>query len=117
MQALVLKDGKILNGTRTTSGTILTIPPNSFFNGSCSISGSVTIAGSATPRVTVVGNTVEPAGNSIVHQVAFAGLVASVGSGGTPGELIIKTGSESATLEFNTGGASLATVTINGFLI
>jgi len=117
MNILMLKDGKILNGTRSTNGTILTIPPNSFFNGSCAISGSITLAGSATPRVTVAGNAVEPAAGAIVHQVAFAGLLAGIGSGGTPQELIIKTGAEAATLEFNTGGASIASVTINGYLV
>lgn len=117
MQPLMLKDGMILNGTRTSNGTILTIPPNSMFNGSCAISGSITLAGSATPRVTTAGNTVQPAAGSIVHQVAFAGLLAGIGSGGTPQQLAIKTGSEAATLEFNTGGASIASVTINGYLV
>ena len=117
MQQLMLKDGMILNGARTTNGTILTIPPNSFFNGSCAISGSITLAGSATPRVTTAGATVQPAQGAIVHQVAFAGLLSGIGSGGTPQELIIKTGAEAATLEFNTGGASVASVTINGYLV
>lgn len=117
MQSLMLKDGKILCGTRSTNGTILTIPPNSFFNGSCAISGSITLAGSATPRVTVVGNTVEPVAGTIVHQVAFAGLLSGIGSGGTPQELLVKTGAEAATLVFDTGGATIASVTINGYLV
>jgi hypothetical protein len=117
MQALMLKDGMILNGTRTTNGTILTIPPNSMFNGSIAISASITLAGSATPRVTVAGTNVQPTAGSIVHQVAVAGLLAGIGSGGTPIDCIVKTGAEAATLEFNTGGASVATVTINGYLV
>ncbi len=117
MQPLMLKDGKILNGTRTSNGTILTIPPNSQFNGTIAISGSITLVGSATPRVTVSGNTVEPVSGSIIHQVAFAGLLSAIGSGGTPIECTIKTGAESANLVFNTGGASAASVTINGYLV
>ena len=117
MNQLMLKDGKILCGSRTTNGTIVTIPPNSFFNGMCAISGSITLAGSATPRVTVVGNTVEPAGTTVVHQIAFAGLLSGIGSGGTPQEIIVKTGAESATLVFDTGGASVAAVSINGYLV
>jgi len=117
MQALMLKDGMILNGTRTTNGTILTIPPRSMFNGTIAISASITLAGSATPRVTVAGNTVEPPAGAIVHQVAVAGLLAGIGSGGTPIDCVIKTGAEAATLEFNTGGASAASVTINGYLV
>lgn len=117
MQQLMLKDGKILNGTRTTSGTVLAIPPNSMFNGSIAISGSITLAGSATPRVTVAGNTVEPAAGSIIHQVAFAGLLSGIGSTGNSVECVVKTGAEAATLEFNTGGASIASVTINGYLV
>lgn len=117
MQSLMLKDGKILNGTRTSNGTIVTIPPNSMFNGSISISGSITLAGSATPRVTVAGNTVEPAAGAIVHQTAFAGLLAGIGSSGTSVDCVIKTGAEAATLVFDTGGASIASVTINGYLV
>src|SRR5690349_8181947 len=117
MQALNLKSGMILNGTRTTNGTILTIPPNSMFNGTIAISASIAIAGSATPHVTVTGATVEPAQGSIVHQVAVAGLVAGIGSGGTPIDCVIKTGAQSATLDFDTGGATIATVTINGYLV
>jgi hypothetical protein len=117
MQPLKLKDGMIICGTRTTNGTIITIPPNSFFNGSCAISGSITLAGSATPRVTVAGSNVEPIQGTIVHQVAFAGLLAGIGSGGTPQTIIVKTRAEAATLEFNTGGATIASVTINGYLV
>lgn len=117
MQSLMLKDGMILNGTRTTNGTVITIPPNSMFNGSIAISASITLAGSATPRVTVAGNNAQPAAGSIVHQVAVAGLLAGIGSGGTPIDVAIKTGSDPVTLEFNTGGASIASVTINGYLV
>lgn len=117
MQPLMLKDGKILCGTRSANGTVITIPPNSFFNGSCAISGSITLAGSATPRVTVAGNTVEPVAGTIVHQVAFAGLLSAIGSGGAAQQIIVKTGAEPATLEFNTGGATVASATINGYLV
>lgn len=117
MIPVMLKDGRILNGTRTTSGTILTIPPNSMFTGSIAISGSIAVAGSATPRVTIAGNAVEPAAGAIVHQIAFAGLLAGIGSGGAPQNVVVKTGAESATLEFNPGGATIASVTVNGYLI
>lgn len=117
MQALMLKDGMILNGTRTTNGTVITIPANSMFNGSIAISASITLAGTATPRVTVAGLNSQPEAGAIVHQIAVAGLLAGIGSGGAPIDVIIKTGANPVTLEFNTGGASIASVTVNGYLV
>lgn len=117
MQALMLKDGMILNGTRTTNGTIVTIPANSFFNCSIAISASITLAGTATPRVTIAGANAQPIDGSIVHQIAVAGLLAGIGSGGAPIEAVIKTGANPVDLVFNTGGASIASVTVNGYLV
>lgn len=117
MIAVLLNDGRVLNGSATASGTLITIPANSTFTGDAFISCGMTGVGTGRPRITVSGAGASPSDGSIIHQVTVAGLlnVASASSGTI--EIIVKTGANPVTLEFNTGSASAASAIVNGFLV
>src|SRR5262245_37345489 len=111
--------GDIRINTRTSTGTSVTIPAGRIFCGEIAISGSVSVAGTATPRVTLNGGGtgVEPAAATIVHQVVVSGLLSIVGNNSERIEVIIRAGDADATLDFNTGGAGSASCTISGFFL
>lgn len=115
--SVMLKSGMILNSTRTSNGAMITIPANSMFNGSCFIGGSITLAATATPRVVVNGTGAEPTNGAIVHQLSLSGLALATITGSGTVKVWVRTGDNPVTLDFNTGGASSATATINGYLV
>lgn len=117
MIAVMLSDGRVLNSTVGATGTMLTIPANSTFTGDAFICASIAVAGTARPRIEVSGTGGSPQNGAILHQLAISGLaLATVVASGTI-EIIVKTGENPVTLTFNSGGASSASATINGFLV
>lgn len=119
MIAAMPSAGDIRINTRTTNGTCVTVPAGRIFCGEIAISGSISVAGTGTPRVTLNagGTGVEPAAGTIVHQVAVSGLLSIVGNNSERIEVIIRAGDADATLDFNTGGAGTASCTVSGFFL
>lgn len=112
----------IINASATTTSTgIVTIPGGRWLTADIFISATFTGVGAANPKVTytVPGGTTgaAPATGSILHQLSLTSLVgvAAVDSGMT--EIIVYGGTNGCTIDFNIGGSSSASVTINGFLI
>lgn len=111
--------GDIRCSTRTATGTIITVPAGRVFCGDIYIAASISVAGTGTPRVTVNGGGtgVEPAASTIIHQLSMTGLALSTVAQAGKIEIVCRAGDADMTLDFNTGGASSASVTINGFLL
>lgn len=111
--------GDIRCSTRTITGTMVTIPAGRVFCGDIFIAAAISVAGTATPRVAINGGGtgVEPAAATIIHQLSMTGLALSTVTESGMIEIVCRAGDADATLDFNTGGASSATVTINGFLL
>lgn len=111
--------GDIRCGARTTTGTILTIPAGRTFTANIQISASVSVAATATTSVSVVGGGTgqEPATGTVLCRLAIVGLALTTVADTATQEILIVAGDQDATLEFNTGGASSASVTVNGFLL
>lgn len=107
----------LLCATRTSTGTLLTIPANSTWCGDLSISASVAALATGTPRITVNGSDVGPAGGTVVAQLSISGLATSTVPDSVTIGAIVVTGASSATLDFNTGGATSASATANGFTL
>lgn len=111
-------EGDILCSTRTTTGTIITIPAGRVWSGNLVISASVTALATATPRVSTSGTNVEPASGTIIHQLSISGLAALVATDSATTEVVVRApAGNSVTLEFNTGGATSASVSATGFLL
>lgn len=109
--------GHIVQGSRTSTGTILTIPADSVWCGSIQIAASVAVAGTGAPAVTVSGANVEPANGSVLARLSITGLALTTVADSSTIDAIVVTGSTPVTLEFNTGGASSASVVCNGFTL
>ena len=107
----------LINGNRATAGTVVTIPANSIFSCDVAISGAITAAGTGRPTLTLnsAGTTFPPAG-SIVADMTVAGLLGVTSSNSNSIEVVVATdATHTATLDFALGGASAASVVINGF--
>lgn len=115
--ARLLKRGMIVAGSRTSDGVIVTIPANSMFNGQVFLTGSQALAGTARPRVTVVGVDCDPADQTVVHQLSMSGLALTTITTGYAVDVLVKTGASPATLNLTVDGASSASASVNGFLV
>lgn len=111
--------GDVRNGSRTTTGTILTIPAGHAFTGNIQISASVGVAATATTSVTLAGGGtgIEPAAGAVLCRLSLGGLALTTVNSNAYQEVLILAGDADATLEFNTGGATSASVTVNGTLL
>jgi len=110
--------GNILCNTRTSTGTLITIPAGAVWSGDIMISASIAAAATGTPRVSVVGTNAEPATGTIVHQLSMTGLALSTVTDSCMIEVVVRAPEGNAvTLEFNTGGATSASATVNGFIL
>lgn len=108
---------KILCGSRTTTGTIVTIPANSTFTANVVISASVSAAATAVPTVTVSGTGGGPADGTVLHRLSITGLALTTVTDSCMTEILMVSGENALTLEFNTGGATSASVSVTGFLL
>lgn len=110
--------GNTICGSRTSTGTILTIPAGGVWCGDIQVAASNTVAGTATPRVTTAGTNVVPATGSVVSQLSLTGInLSTITDSNTVSVIVTAPAENSVTLEFNTGGASSASVVCNGFIL
>lgn len=110
--------GDLLNGSRTTNGTIITIPAGRGWSGEILVSATAALAATVTPTVTVSGVGADPDNGSIVHRLSITGLaLTTVADSANIGCIVVAPEGNAVTLEFNTGGATSASVVVNGFLL
>lgn len=118
MFAYSMNPTDVLCGSRTSTGTILTIPAGRQWCGSILISASLTGLGSATPSVTVSGSGANPVDGSVVHELSLNALLSVASTDSATVDLIaFAPAGNDITLEFATGGATSASVVANGFVI
>lgn len=108
--------GRIRNGSRTTSGTIITIPANHVLNATVFIVASMSVAGNVRPTVTVAGTGGEPGDGAVLHQLALSGLALSTIVDHAAMDVVVRANDNPLTLEFNTGTATMASVVVNGYV-
>ena len=107
----------MLNGSRTTTGTLVTIPAGKWFTGDLVMTASVAAVGSSAPTVTTSGTNVAPAAGSVVGRLNVSGLLAAVGSQTMSTEVLILAPDENdVTLEFTAGAAGASSATVNGYV-
>lgn len=114
----VPKEGNIINGSRTTAGTIITIPAGQVWHGDIQVSATIAAAGVATPNVTVAGTGVEPTAGAVLSRLSITGLAATtVTDSNTIRATVRAPVGNAVTLEFALGGAGSASVVCNGFIL
>ena len=105
--------------TTSTQAGLITVPAGRTFTANVLIGATVTVAGTASPRVTwtAPGTGAQPATGTIVAGISVAGLATSVGNGAVSHEIIVQAGSQACTLDFTAGAAGSSFCTITGLLI
>lgn len=108
---------EILCGTRTTTGTVITVPAGKWYTGSVSMTSAVAAVGTSAPVLTVNGTNAAPAAGTVVARCESSGLLSSAASNSTYNEIIILAPPEnSVTLDFTQGASGASSVSINGFI-
>lgn len=108
---------EILCNTRTTSGTVITVPAGKWYTCDISLSAAVSALGASNPTVTVNGTNAAPAAGTVVHRLNLSGLnLASLSDAVTIGLIVKAPDENSITLDFTAGATGTSSVTINGFV-
>lgn len=108
---------EIMCGTRTTTGTVITVPAGKWYTASVSMTASVAAAGTSAPTLTVNGTNAAPASGTVVARCESAGLLASAAANSSYNEIIVLAPAENdVTLDFTQGAAGASSVTVNGFI-
>lgn len=107
----------ILNGSRSTTGTVLTIPANTFFSLNIAITATVALAGSSNPRVTINGSGGSHASGSELLGVNVTGLLSATSSGNNETEVCGFAGENDLTIQFTAGAAGSSACWVNGYYI
>jgi hypothetical protein len=108
---------EILCNTRTTTGTLVTVPAGKWYTGSLSISATVAVAGASNPVVTVNGTNAAPAAGTVVGRLNLAGLALSTISDAVDTEVIVLAPSgNDVTIDFTAGANGTSSATLNGFI-
>jgi len=106
----------IRSSTRTTTGTLITIPAGKFFTGNVLLSAQLTAAGTSQPVVTVAGTSSTPASGSTIARINVGGLLAVAISDTGETEVLVYADSEDVTLEFTAGASGTSSCSVNGFI-
>lgn len=108
---------EIMCGTRTTTGTVITVPAGKWYTGNVSMTSSVAALGTSAPVLTVNGTNAAPAAGTVVTRCESSGLLASASANSVFQEIIVLAPPEnSVTLDFTVGAAGASSVTVNGFI-
>lgn len=108
---------EIVCGTRSTTGTLITVPAGSRYTADVTISATVSVAGASTPTVTVNGAGASPAPGTVIARLNLAGLALStISDTATTGIIVIAPSGNDVTIDFTAGANGTSSATINGFV-
>lgn len=108
---------EILCSTRTTTGTMVTIPAGKWFTGDLTISATVSVAGASNPTVAVNGTNAAPAAGTVVGRINLAGLALStISDTGTFGIIALAPAGNDITIDFTAGANGTSSATLNGYI-
>lgn len=108
---------QIIGGSRTTSGTLATVPAGHTLTANIGLNASVAVLGTANLTITVNGTNAAPAAGSVISRLVVSGLLASASTGVEDFEILVKAPPEnSITLDFAISGAGSGSATINGWV-
>lgn len=108
---------EILCSTRTTTGTLVTVPAARSYTGDLCISGSISVAGTSIPVVTVNGTGAAPASGTVVGRINLTGLaLTTVSDSATVGIIVRAPDGNDITIDFTPGASGTSSATLNGFL-
>lgn len=108
---------EIVSGSRTTTGTLITIPAGKWYTGNLQLTASIAVAGACAPTVSVSGTGAAPSDGSVIGRLDVTGLALTTVADSTETEIIVLAPAENdVTLEFTAGASGSSSATINGFI-
>lgn len=108
---------EILCATRTTTGTMVTVPAGKWYTGNVSMSASVAVLGNSNPVVTVNGTNASPASGTVIARLDLSGLALTTVNDAIDTEIIVLAPAEnSVTIDFTAGANGTSSATINGYI-
>src|SRR5882762_6755464 len=108
---------EIISSTRTTTGTLATVPAGKWYTAEISISASVSVLGASTPTVSINGTNAGPTSGSVVARLNLNGLALTTVNGAMSIPVIVKAPPENAvTVDFTAGANGTSSATINGII-
>lgn len=108
----------IVYGSRTTTGTMYTVPAGRTWMGAVSLSCSVTIAGSSTPSISVTGTGISPPTGTVLHQIIASGLtLATTANANSLPNIFVYGGTSGAAVVFTQAASGSSTGQISGRLL
>lgn len=108
---------QIIGASRTTSGTLATVPAGHTLTANIGLTAAVAVLGTSAPTVAVSGTNAAPASGTVVARIVVSGLLAAAAASSGDFEVLVKAPAENAVdLVFTAGAAGASAVTINGWL-
>ena len=115
----IMNQTDFINGSRTTTGTAVTIASGRYFSFDIQLAASQSGIGTAAPTVTFNSTsgagTFSPATGSVIARLEVTGLIGIVASDSNTISFAGYSGDTGATLDFTASGTS--SCVINGFLL
>ena len=103
--------------TRTTTGTMITVPAGRYLTANVLLSGSISVAGTSIPTVSVSGTNSVPASGTVLARMNLTGLALTTVTGTAETEILVYAPPENdVTIEFTAGATGTNSASINGFI-
>ena len=109
--------GDIRVSTRTTNGTMITVPAGRVFCYDINITNSVSIAGNGNTTVTWNGVGSEIADGTVLLQCVVSGLALTVSANTAYITGVVRAGANDCTISFASSGTSAASATVSGYFL
>lgn len=108
---------EFLCSTRTTTGTLVTVPAGKWYTANVILSATVAVAGASNPTITVNGTGAAPASGTVIARINLAGLALSTISDAIETEILVRAPvGNDITIDFTAGANGTSSATINGFV-
>lgn len=108
---------EIVGTTRTTTGTLVTVPAGKWLTANVTLSASLTLAGTSTPTISTLGTNAAPASGSVIHRINVVGLaLATISDSCSTSIIVLAPDENDVTVEFTAGAAGTSSASISGFI-
>lgn len=106
----------MMAATRTTSGTLITVPAGKWYTGDLILSAAVSVAGSSISTVSTGGTSPSPSIGTVIARLNVVGLALTTICDSVSCEILVYGGDEGATIEYTAGANGTNSASVNGYI-
>jgi hypothetical protein len=103
--------------TRTTTGTLITVPAGRAFTGDLVLSASVSVAGTSNPTVSTSGTGAAPVSGTVLSRLNLNGLALTTVADSVAHEVFVVATTNDITIEFTAGATGTSSASLHGYFI